>query len=101
VSGFNALECSPGVFAIPNEGPLATEPLYQMGPIDGSISETDIRKCAGTMTSRTSPLCPPQRITDDGVAARKVDEYPDGRMNFADGSRSTGTTILSERLCRA
>jgi hypothetical protein len=36
-------------------------------------------------------------ITDAGVESRKVDEYRDGRLDYADGSRTTGSTFLSEK----
>lgn len=36
-------------------------------------------------------------ISDDGVETRKVDQYRDGRLHFADATRSTGITYLSEK----
>jgi len=34
-------------------------------------------------------------ISDDGIEIRKVDEYRDGHLDFADATQSTGTTFLS------
>ena len=36
-------------------------------------------------------------VDDDGMETRKVDVYRNERLDFADGSRSTGTTVLSEK----
>jgi hypothetical protein len=35
---------------------------------------------------------------DAGCEIRKVEVYRDGRQDYADSSRSTGTTLLSETL---
>jgi hypothetical protein len=35
---------------------------------------------------------------ESGFEIRKVEVYRDGRHDFADGSRSTGTTVLGEKL---
>jgi uncharacterized protein DUF6881 len=35
---------------------------------------------------------------DAGFEVRKVEVYRDGRLDYADGSRSTGTTMLGEKL---
>lgn len=43
------------------------------------------------------PLVLYSEVTDAGFESRKVDEYRDGRLDFADGSRSKGSTILSEK----
>ena len=36
-------------------------------------------------------------IGDDDFERRKVDEYGDGRLQFADESRSGGSTLLGEK----
>ncbi len=36
-------------------------------------------------------------IGDDGFERRKVDEYRDGRLHFADASSSTGSTLLGDQ----
>lgn len=36
-------------------------------------------------------------IGEDGIETRKVDEYPDGRLDYASVGKSTGTTFLSEK----
>lgn len=36
-------------------------------------------------------------ISDDGIETRKVEEYRDGRLDYAGEGRSTGTTFLSEK----
>jgi hypothetical protein len=36
-------------------------------------------------------------IGDDGFETRKVDEYRDGRFDYADETRSTGTTLLGDQ----
>jgi hypothetical protein len=36
-------------------------------------------------------------ISDDGVETRKVEQYRDGRMDYADADHSTGSTLLSEK----
>jgi hypothetical protein len=43
-------------------------------------------------------VVPWSEIDDDGRERRKVDEYRDGRIDHADGERSTGTTRLSDQL---
>jgi hypothetical protein len=35
---------------------------------------------------------------DAGFEVRKVEVYRDGRHDYADGSRSTGTTVLGEKM---
>ena len=37
-------------------------------------------------------------VTDEGIETRKVDEYRDGRLEYADATRSIGTTFLSEKV---
>ena len=39
-------------------------------------------------------------IGDDGFETRKVDEYRDGRLDYADENTSTGTTLLGDQLPR-
>jgi Domain of unknown function (DUF6881) len=36
-------------------------------------------------------------IGDDGFERRKVDVYRDGRLDYADESTSTGTTVLGDQ----
>ena len=36
-------------------------------------------------------------IGDDGFECRKVDEYRDGRLSYADGQSSTGSTLLGDQ----
>jgi hypothetical protein len=36
-------------------------------------------------------------IDEAGYETRKVDVYSDGRRDYADGTRSTGTTFLGEK----
>jgi hypothetical protein len=36
-------------------------------------------------------------IGDDGYERRKVDVYRDGRLDYADESASTGTTVLGDQ----
>jgi hypothetical protein len=36
-------------------------------------------------------------ITDEGVETRKVEQYRNGHLDYADSARSTGTTFLSEK----
>lgn len=42
------------------------------------------------------PVLLHSEIDDEGVERRKVDEYSDGRLDFADETREMGTTRLSE-----
>lgn len=43
------------------------------------------------------PIVLYSEITADGREIRKVDEYRNGRLDFADVKRTTGTTVLSEK----
>lgn len=36
-------------------------------------------------------------VSDEGFELRKVDQYADGHLDFADSNRSTGSTVLSEK----
>ena len=36
-------------------------------------------------------------IGDDGFERRKVDEYRDGRLDYADKNNSTGSTLLGDQ----
>lgn len=36
-------------------------------------------------------------ISDEGWELRKVDQYADGHLDFADSNRSTGSTVLGEK----
>ena len=55
------------------------------------------QKVGWKRASKGQPVVLYSEVSDQGVETRKVDEYRDGRLDFADASRSSGTTFLSEK----
>ena len=46
---------------------------------------------------KEEPIVCWSEIGDDGYERRKVDEYRDGRLDYADGNVQTGSTLLGDQ----
>jgi hypothetical protein len=95
VSALDVIEGRPGVFVIPNEEPLdLTDVSLPEELTDGQVSEGMFWR----HTLETEPIVLYSEINDKGEETRKVEQYRDGRLDYASASQSTGTTFLREKM---